>query len=70
MLESIDVMIMEYIDFESAYKHMDYAQASGVKIPLVAIDDLIKLKEIAGRERDKTDIKALNTIKELKNEKD
>lgn len=31
--------------------------------------NLIKLKEIAGRERDKIDIKALLKIKELKNEK-
>lgn len=69
MLESIDVMIMEYIDFESAYKNMEYVQAGGLKIPLISIDHLIKLKEIAGRDRDKTDIRALRVIKELRNEK-
>ncbi len=69
MLESIDVMIMEYIDFEFAYKNMEYAKANRLKIPLISIDDLIRLKEISGRERDKIDIKALRTIKELRNEK-
>jgi hypothetical protein len=69
MFECIDVMIMEYIDFEAAYKNAEYAQAGELRIPLVSIDDLIKLKKIAGRERDKTDIRALQTIKELRNEK-
>jgi predicted nucleotidyltransferase len=68
LLESIDVMIMEYLDFESAYSNREYVHTGGLKIPLISIDDLIRLKEIAGRERDKVDIKALRTIKELKNE--
>ena len=38
------------------------------KISMVSIDDLIMLKKISGRERDKTDIRALMTIKELGNE--
>jgi predicted nucleotidyltransferase len=69
LFESIDVMIMEYIDFDVAYKNREYAESSGLRIPLISIDDLIKLKNIAGRERDKTDVKALQVIKELKNEK-
>jgi predicted nucleotidyltransferase len=69
MLETIDVMIMEYLDFDAAYKKMEYALSDGLKVPLISIEDLIKLKEIAGRGRDITDIKALETIKELKNEK-
>ncbi len=69
MLESIDVMIMEYIDFEKAFKKAVFAQAGDLKIPLVSIDDLIKLKEIAGRERDISDIRALQVIKELNDEK-
>ena len=67
MLESIDIMIMEYMDFEQAYKCREYTK-KGLKVPLVSIDDLIKLKEIAGRERDKTDISALKLIKELRDE--
>ena len=69
MLECIDVMIMEYIDFEEALSRAEYVQAGELKIPLVSIDDLIKLKEIAGRQRDALDIRALQIIKELKNEK-
>jgi len=36
------------------------------KLPVVSIDDLIKMKERTGRQQDKADIKYL---KELKNEK-
>lgn len=67
MLEVVDILIMEYIDFEQAYKRRDYTK-KGLKLPLIAINDLIKLKEIAGRERDKTDIRALEFIKETRDE--
>jgi hypothetical protein len=67
MLEVVDIMIMEYIDFEKAYKRREYTK-KGLKLPLISIDDLIKLKEIAGRERDKTDIRALKIIKETRDE--
>jgi hypothetical protein len=68
MIEVVDIMIMEYIDFEQAYKRREYTK-KGLKLPLISIDDLIKLKEIAGRERDKTDIRALKIIKESRGEK-
>ena len=65
MLVAIDIMIMEYIDFEQAYKCREYTK-KGLKLPLASIDDLIKLKEITGRERDKTDNRALKLIKEMR----
>jgi len=38
-------------------------------VPVVSIDDLIKLKKISGRKRDEIDIAALKEIKIVKGEK-
>ena len=64
-MEHIDVMVLECIDFEKAYKSRKAFSVGHFKIPVVSIPDLIKLKQIAGRERDKIDIKALKKIQEL-----
>ena len=49
-------------------KNRETVIAKNIEIPIISIDDLITLKEKAGRERDKIDIKALKKIKELHNE--
>jgi len=67
MLEGIDVMVGEYIRFDEAYRKRKVVHSLGVEVPVISIDDLIKLKELAGRGRDKIDISAL---KEIRNEKD
>ncbi|SPD71796.1 conserved hypothetical protein [uncultured Desulfobacterium sp.] len=66
--EHIDVMVENYIDFDSAYSRREVVSARGIDIPVMDIDDLIELKRIAGRKRDEIDIKALQKIKEIKNE--
>ena len=68
-IEHIDVLLEKYISFERAYKNREVISAGGIKISLLSIPDLIKLKKIAGRERDKIDIQALKQIMEIKNEK-
>ena len=68
VMEQLDIMIENYIDFELAFKNREMVIAKNIEIPIISIDDLITLKEKAGRERDKIDIKALKKIKELKNE--
>ena len=67
-MEQVDVVLEDYIDFDKAYNNRETLAASGIKIPLISIDDLIKLKMIADRERDTIDINALKEIKELKND--
>jgi hypothetical protein len=68
VMEQVDIMIEDYIDFERAYDNREVLTAKNIRIPVISIDDLITLKEKAGRERDKIDIKALRKIKELKSE--
>ena len=43
------------------------ANAKGIEISIISIDDLIKLKKIADRKRDEMDIEALERVKEIKN---
>lgn len=66
-IEHIDIMIENYIDFVSAYKNREVFTAKDIEISVISIDDLIKLKRIAGRKRDEIDIEALRKIKEIRN---
>jgi hypothetical protein len=68
-LEHIDIMIENYIDFDAAYERRVLVTALDINIPVMSINDLIETKKIAGRKRDEIDIKALEKIKELKNER-
>ena len=70
MMEGMDVMIKDYIKFDEAYRRRKIVNTSGVDVPLISIQDLIKLKELAGRNRDLMDIDALKEIiREQKNKK-
>jgi len=69
-LEHIDIMMENCIDFDKAYLNREMVTARDIEISVIAIDDLIELKRIAGRKRDEIDILALQKIKEIKNEKE
>jgi predicted nucleotidyltransferase len=63
---NIDVMTENYISFEKAYKKRIITESWGIDVSLIGIDDLIKLKKIAGREKDMEDIKLLKARKAFK----
>ena len=63
--EHLDIMVENRINFESAYRNKKVVSTGTTKVPIISIKDLIKLKKIAGRERDIIDIKALMQIKRL-----
>ncbi len=62
--EYIDVMIQDYIDFEKAYKNREVYSDDKISVSVISIDDLISLKELAGRGRDLLDMKILRKLKE------
>ena len=62
--EYIDVMIQDYIDFERAYKDRKIYLDDKISASVISIDDLISLKEFAGRGRDLVDMKILRKLKE------
>lgn len=68
-MEHVDILLEDNIGFRQAYARREIIKTGNLTISLVNIDDLIRLKEIAGRERDKNDVRALRKIKELRDEK-
>jgi hypothetical protein len=67
-METVDVMIANPINFEKAFKDRIKVNAGEISLPVISIDDLIKLKQLAKRDRDIMDIKALKNIRKMKDE--
>ena len=68
-MEHVDILLEDNIGFRQAYARREIIKTGNLRINLINIDDLIRLKEISGRERDKNDVRALRKIKELRDEK-
>lgn len=54
--KQIDIFLKNPIDFKSAYKRRRIIKLGKTKVSCVSLDDLLKMKEIAGRDRDWIDI--------------
>jgi len=65
----IDVIIEESLNFEEIFKKSVVKSFEDVNIPVVSVDDLIIMKEKAGRAKDEIDLEALRKIKKILNEK-
>ncbi|GMR01647.1 MAG: hypothetical protein BMS9Abin19_1057 [Gammaproteobacteria bacterium] len=52
------------IPFDDLWQRSQIFEVDGTKIRVCSIDDLLKLKEISGRARDKDDIEKLLQIKD------
>lgn len=62
----IDVFVKDPIDFKQLYRDRVSISMGEFKIPVVSIDHLIKLKQMAGRKQDISDIIFLRRVKELR----
>jgi hypothetical protein len=60
--EEIDIFLENPIDFESAYAKRKDLRIEDFTIPLASVPDLITMKQISGREQDRSDIEALRQI--------
>ena len=58
-ISEIDILINTPVNYNKACKNIVYKKADRVKIPTIAIDDLIKMKQISERLQDKADIRYL-----------
>jgi hypothetical protein len=63
--ESVDIIVDYPIGFEKMKKSAVVVKVDRIKIPVVSIDDLIKMKQEAGRPVDKMDVARLKIIKRL-----
>ncbi len=62
-LSEIDIIIDAPVAYPEARKRAKKIMVQGVPIPVISIDDLIKMKRVAGRELDKADIQYLRKVK-------
>lgn len=62
----IDVFVKDPIVFKELYRDKLNISAGEFKIPVVSIEHLIKLKEMAGRKQDISDIQSLKRVKQLR----
>lgn len=61
----IDIIIEESLKFNNFLKKKSLKKISGVTIPIVSIEDLIKMKRRADRVQDAIDLEALIKLKNL-----
>ncbi|MFC1620871.1 hypothetical protein ACFL2G_01070 [Candidatus Omnitrophota bacterium] len=62
----IDIFVENPIEFKKLYDNRINISVGEFKIPIVSIEHLIKLKKIAGRKQDLSDIVSLRRLKELR----
>jgi len=64
--EEIDIIVESPVSFERARQDAVMIEAGKYKIPVIAINKLIKMKLAAARERDILDVKELRIIKRMR----
>lgn len=64
-LLQIDIIIDESLKFEEMAARKIVKRIDGVSIPVVAIEDLIKMKKKSNRNQDVSDVSALSKLKSL-----
>lgn len=62
-MSEIDIVINTPVDYKKAVKNVNYITTKNVCIPVISIDDLIKMKQKTGRNQDKADIRYLKSLK-------
>ncbi|MCX5677832.1 MAG: hypothetical protein NTY76_01845 [Candidatus Omnitrophica bacterium] len=64
--KEVDIIIESPVSFEEAKNDIVHVRSGDITIPVVSIDNLIKMKKSAGRSIDKLDMEELKKIKKLK----
>ena len=65
-LKEVDIIIESPVSFEEAKKDSVRIKGGDITLPVISIDNLIKMKKSAGRPLDDFDVKELKRIKNLK----
>lgn len=68
-LKEVDIIIKSSISYEKAKDDIIRIKSGDITLPVISIDNLIKMKKNTGRDIDKLDIKTLKRIKKLKRAK-
>lgn len=65
-LKEVDIVIESPVSFEEAQKSAVRVRIDNIMLPVISIDNLIKMKKKTGRSVDRLDIEELRKIKKLK----
>jgi len=65
-LKEIDIIIDTPVTFEDAKKDILWVSSDDIRIPVISINNLIKMKRGTGRSIDKLDIEELKKIKQMR----
>jgi predicted nucleotidyltransferase len=65
-LKEVDLIIESPVSFEEAERNIVHIKIDDLKLPVISIDDLIKMKKKTGRAVDKLDIEELTNIKKFR----
>jgi len=67
-LKEVDIIVESPINFEAAFKTVCNYKISGITLPVISMDNLIKMKECSARDIDKLDLSRLRKIKGINGE--
>lgn len=62
---SVDIIVRPKVAFDAIYRNRVEKKIGGVLFKLVSVDDLIALKSGTGRNKDASDIVALNKVRQI-----
>ncbi len=68
-LNELDIIIDSPVTYEKATKSCKYFKCAGIRIPVISVNNLIKMKSVSSRPLDKIDLEVLRMIKRMRNEK-
>lgn len=63
-LADIDIVIDSPLDFAELTRRAELIDAGGLMLRIASVDDLIRMKTVAGREQDLDDVDALRRLQE------
>lgn len=66
ILKIVDIFMKEFINYKNAKRKSKIMKAGRINIPVISVDDLIKLKKAAKRPKDFIDIEKLKELKGVK----
>ena len=61
-MHPVDLMVVERVPFADAWDRRERVRVRGVMVPLLSLGDLIRMKRMAGRDRDRADIESLKVL--------
>jgi len=62
-ISEIDVIVDSPVDYKDACRDVKMVRIHNIRIPLISIDNLIKMKRKTGRQQDRDDIRYLRRLK-------